>query len=258
MVGMGTVDDLPERQERSDPTGSGVESEVARVLVVDDEPDICKLVSFHLRKAGFSTQVVGTGQQALEMVASFVPAVVVLDLMLPDVPGPEVCRRLRADPANDGLGILMLTARGDEYDRVLGFEVGTDDYVVKPFSPRELVHRVRALVRRSRGRDLLAKSEPRAAMRWRELELDPQRHHVTIAGEKVSLRPLEYRLLELFLSHPDRVLTRAQLLEAAWGITAQVNTRTVDTHVRRLREALGAYADAIETVYGFGYRLGKP
>jgi len=231
-----------------------------RVLVVDDEPDICRLLIFHLNKAGFEAHAVGTGREALAQVAALVPAVLVLDLMLPDLPGPEICRRLRADPVNEGLGILMLTARGDEYDRVLGFEVGTDDYVVKPFSPREVVHRVRALARRSRGRDSLANAVPKqeATLRWRDLALDPQRHHVTIAGEELSLRPLEYRLLELFLTHPEEVLTRAQLLAGAWGITAQINTRTVDTHVRRLREALGSHADAIETVYGFGYRLRRP
>lgn len=256
MRAMATSDELEDGDETSSdsaPDNTGP----TRVLVVDDEPDIRKLLIFHLNKAGFEPHAVGTGREALEGVAELVPAVVVLDLMLPDIPGPEVCRRLRADPANDGLGILMLTARGDEYDRVLGFEVGTDDYVVKPFSPRELVHRVRALVRRSRGRDSLPKPDHRAPLCWRDLTLDPQRHHVTIAGAEVSLRPLEYRLLELFLSHPEEVLTRAQLLAGAWGITAQINTRTVDTHVRRLREALGGHADAIETVYGFGYRLRK-
>lgn len=254
---MATSDELDGRPEPAiDPAPHSAGP--TRILVVDDEPDIRKLLIFHLKKAGFEPHAVGTGREALEGVADLVPAVVVLDLMLPDIPGPEVCRRLRADPANDGLGILMLTARGDEGDRVLGFEVGTDDYVVKPFSPRELVHRVRALARRSRGRDALPRPESKAPLGWRELALDPQRHHVTIAGEELTLRPLEYRLLELFLSHPDEVLTRAQLLAGAWGITAQINTRTVDTHVRRLREALGDHADAIETVYGFGYRLRKP
>jgi two-component system, OmpR family, phosphate regulon response regulator PhoB len=224
------------------------------VLVVDDEPDIRKLVAFHLKRAGFEVHAVGTGAEAIDAVASFRPAVLVLDLMLPDIPGPEVCRRLRASPETQGLGILMLSARGDEYDRVLGFEVGTDDYVVKPFSPRELVHRVRALARRATPATV-SRPEQRAPFCWRELTLDRQRHEVTIDGEPVSLRPLEYRLLELFFHHPDEVLTRAKLLEGAWGITAEVNTRTVDTHVRRLREALGSHCDAIETVYGFGYRL---
>jgi two-component system phosphate regulon response regulator PhoB len=222
-----------------------------RVLVVDDEPDILKLVEVNLARAGFEVRTAATGQDALEEARSWEPHVVVLDLMLPDIPGVEVCRELRKDRA-DQLGILMLTARGDEYDRVLGFEVGTDDYVVKPFSPRELVHRVRALLRRS------GLSARQATLHWRKLELDPQRHVVTWGDDEIALRPLEFRLLRLFLENPEEVLTRKHLLEKGWGITANVNTRTVDTHVRRLREALGDAASAIETVYGVGYRLRRP
>lgn len=222
-----------------------------RVLVVDDEPDILKLVVVNLERAGFDVRSAATGADALATAASWTPHVVVLDLMLPDIPGVEVCRQLRLTSA-DGLAILMLTARADEYDRVLGFEVGTDDYVVKPFSPRELVHRVRALVRRS------GLSVRQATLQWQQLELDPQRHVVTWGVEEIALRPLEFRLLKLFLENPEEVLTRKQLLQQGWGITANVNTRTVDTHVRRLREALGEAAAAIETVYGVGYRLRRP
>ena len=180
----------------------------------------------------------------------------ILDLMLPDISGPEVCRQLRADPSLSAMGVIMLTARGDEYDRVQGFEAGTDDYVVKPFSPRELVYRARALARRT--------ATPRASVSGPALlacggiELDPRSNEVRVRGRQVSLRPLEHRLLKVLLEHPGEVLTRAQLLASAWGVTAQVNTRTVDTHVRRLREALGDGADLIETVYGFGYRLSNP
>jgi len=222
-----------------------------RVLVVDDEPDILKLVVVNLERAGFEVRSAENGETALATANSWQPHVVVLDLMLPDIPGVEVCRQLRKDGA-ENLAILMLTARGDEYDRVLGFEVGTDDYVTKPFSPRELVHRVRALVRRS------GLSTRQAALHWQDLELDPQRHVVTWEGTEIALRPLEFRLLRLFLENPEDVLTRKQLLEKGWGITANVNTRTVDTHVRRLREALGDAAIAIETVYGVGYRLRRP
>ncbi len=226
-------------------------TDTPRVLVVDDEPDLLKLVAINLERAGFDVHAAATGTEALAEAERWMPHVIVLDLMLPDIPGVEVCRQLRSHRRDD-LAILMLTARGDEYDRVLGFEVGTDDYVVKPFSPRELVHRVRALVRRSG----LSTRQP--TLSWQALELDAQRHTATWAGEEIALRPLEFRLLQLFLENPEEVLTRKRLLQQGWGITANVNTRTVDTHVRRLREALGAAADAIETVYGVGYRLRRP
>jgi two-component system phosphate regulon response regulator PhoB len=156
----------------------------------------------------------------------------------------------------DDIGVLMLTARGDEYDRVLGFEVGADDYVVKPFSVRELVLRVKALARRtSERRAARAAADEGRRLSWRGLSIDPLRHRVYADGAEVALRPLEYKLLAIFLERPGAVLPRAQLLEEVWGIRGDVNTRTVDTHVRRLRERLGPYGDAIETVYGFGYRL---
>jgi two-component system, OmpR family, phosphate regulon response regulator PhoB len=234
-------------EAHQDASGAG-----ARVLVVDDEPDIRKMVAFNLERAGFEVRSVESGGHALEAALAWRPHVVVLDLMLPDVPGVEVCRQLRARTELEAMGILMLTARGDEYDRLLGFEVGTDDYVVKPFSPRELVHRVRALARRTSA------PPTRAKLRWRELRIDLQSHRAMWGEEELNLRPLEFRLLCLFLENPDEVLTRSQLLEQVWGISAHVNTRTVDTHVRRLREALGEAADAIETVYGVGYRLRQP
>ncbi len=176
--------------------------------------------------------------------------------MLPDISGTEVCRQLRRDPVLGDSAVLMLTARGDEYDRLLGFEVGADDYVVKPFSPRELVLRVRALARRTgerrAARSTVAGEEKLA---WRGLALDPVRHRVFLDGDELQLRPLEFKLIQLLLEHPGRVFTRAQLLEEVWGITGDPSSRTVDTHVRRLRERLGAYGEAVETVHGFGYRL---
>ena len=230
-----------------------------RVLVVDDEDDIRNLVSFNLTEAGFDVETVETGEGAMTAAGRFPPSVLVLDLMLPDVSGMEVCRRMRADPMLADAAILMLTARGDEYDRVLGFEVGADDYVVKPFSVRELVMRVKGLAVRARERKLArgARDEGKR-LSWKGLEIDPARHRVTIDGAELALRPLEYKLLAIFLEHPGKVYSRTDLLSEVWGISPETNTRTVDTHVRRLRERLAAYSEAIETVHGFGYRLRDP
>jgi two-component system phosphate regulon response regulator PhoB len=163
---------------------------------------------------------------------------------------------LRQDPATAEIGVMMLTARADEYDRIVGFEVGADDYVVKPFSVREVVLRVKALARRSseRLRARLAVDVGRR-LRHEGLEVDPERHRVFVESEEVSLRPLEFRLLALLMEHPGRVFSRAELLAEVWGVTGDLSTRTVDTHVRRLRSRLGPYEDAVETVPGFGYRM---
>ncbi|MBX3190607.1 MAG: response regulator transcription factor [Labilithrix sp.] len=229
------------------------------VLVVDDEEDIRRLVTFNLGDAGFKVEAVENGADALAAATRLRPSVVVLDLMLPDLSGMEVCRRLRADESVADAAVLMLTARGDEYDRVLGFEVGADDYVVKPFSVRELVMRVKGLARRANERRLArgARDEGKR-LSWRGLEIDPARHRVLIDGAELGLRPLEYKLLAIFVEHPGRVFSRTELLQEVWGISPDTNTRTVDTHIRRLRERLGANADAIETVHGFGYRLRDP
>ncbi|CAN5716390.1 response regulator transcription factor [soil metagenome] len=229
------------------------------VLVVDDEEDIRRLVSFNLTDAGFKVEAVENGTDALAAAARLRPSVVVLDLMLPDVSGMEVCRRLRADESVADAAILMLTARGDEYDRVLGFEVGADDYVVKPFSVRELVMRVKGLARRANERRLArGAGDEGKRLTWRGLEIDPTRHRVLIEGAELLLRPLEYKLLAIFVEHPGRVFSRTDLLQEVWGISPETNTRTVDTHIRRLRERLGTYSEAIETVHGFGYRLRDP
>ena len=230
-----------------------------RILLVDDEPDLQRLVLFNLRAAGFEADAVSTGKECLLAARKMDPQVVILDLMLPDMPGTEVCRQLRADAGLGDVAILMLTARGDEYDRVLGFEVGADDYVVKPFSVRELTMRVKGLARRADERRLARSGGSEAKKReWRGLSVDPARHRVYLDGDELSLRPLEFKLLAMLLEHPGRVFSRGELLEEVWGITSEVNTRTVDTHVRRLRERLGSYGEAVETVHGFGYRLRDP
>ena len=228
------------------------------ILLIDDEPDLQRLVVFNLKEAGFEARAVGTGAEGIAAALKTRPSVVILDLMLPDIPGAEVCRRMRLDPSLADVPIMMLTARGDEYDRVLGFEVGADDYVVKPFSVRELVLRVRAVMRRAKERQAARTApvtETAKRLAWRGLEVDLVHHRVFLDGAELGLRPLEFKLIAVLLEAPGRVFTRAQLLEEVWGTTGDLHTRTVDTHVRRLREKLGSYGEAVETVHCVGYRL---
>lgn len=220
------------------------------VLVIEDEVDLATTIEFNLRGEGYQVRVAHTGQGGLDQaLAEPVPDAIILDLMLPDLSGTEVCRRLRADHATQDVGILMVSGRTEEFDRCLGFELGADDYVVKPFSVRELTLRVRALVRRMR------KAAPARVLRWGGVEVDISRHKVSVDGAQVDLRPLEYKLLTLFMTRPGAVFSRQKLLTDVWGLSPEVNTRTVDTHVRRLRDRLGIYGEAVETVHGFGYRL---
>ncbi len=235
--------------------------EPATILVVDDEPDLCRLLQFNLGEAGFVPQVAESGTEGLAAAEKHRPSVVVLDLMLPDLPGTEVCRRLRAHPDLHDVGILMLTARSDDYDRIVGFELGCDDYVVKPFNVREVMLRVRALARRVSDRRAAAAANAGISsgrvVSWRGLKVDIDRHDVTADGEELHLRPVEFRLLTALLENPGTVLSRERLLEEVWGAD-EVSTRTVDTHVKRLRQRLGAYGECIETVVGFGYRVREP
>ena len=235
------------------------EPNAARVLIVDDEPDLRNLLTFNLESAGFAVSAVGNGKDGLSATQETKPDVVILDIMLPDIAGTDVCRQLRASASSDDVAVLMLTARGDEGDRLLGFEVGADDYVVKPFSVREVVMRVKALARRGRERNAAkAAKDDGARMRWRGLEIDRARQRVTADGAEISLRPLEFKLLSMFADHPGRLFSRADLLSEVWGISASTNTRTVDVHVRRLRSRLDTYGDMIETIHGVGYRLRDP
>jgi two-component system phosphate regulon response regulator PhoB len=222
---------------------------MAYVLIVDDEADLAGLVEFNLRAAGLETGVAGSGEVALRMARHRIPDLVLLDLMLPDISGKEVCRRFRADPQLGHVPVVMLTARGDEPDRVSGFEAGADDYVTKPFSVRELVLRVQAVLKRgaSKPGDPMLRSGP--------LELDLDAHRFYVDGGEVELTVLEFKLLRHLMSQPGRVQTRERLLNDVWGITSPQETRTVDTHVMRLREKLGSGRDRVETVRGVGYRL---
>jgi phosphate regulon transcriptional regulator PhoB len=223
------------------------------ILVVEDEPDIADLVKYHLEKAGLPARVVGDGKQALELIVRDQPDLVVLDLMLPGMDGLELCRRLRGSPATRGIPLIMLTAKAEEVDRIVGLEMGADDYIPKPFSPRELVARVKAVLRRT-----AAAPEPsEAPVTAGALRLDPARHEVTRGGQPVLLSAMEFRLLEFFLRHRGRVYTRSQLLDQVWGQDRFVEPRTVDVHIRRLREKVEddpRRPTLIVTVRGLGYK----
>jgi two-component system phosphate regulon response regulator PhoB len=221
------------------------------VLVVEDEPDIRNLIVHHLSREGFRCRAAGSGADALARVRGAPPDLVVLDLMLPGMDGLEVCRRLRAEPATAAVPIIMLTAKADEVDRVVGLEMGADDYVVKPFSPKELVARVRAVLRRARPGEA---SRPLSAG---TVSLDAARHLVTIGGQPVELTPKEFDLLHALLEAAGRVLSREHLLNRVWGYAHadEVESRTVDVHIRRLRAKLGAEERRIATIKGVGYRF---
>jgi two-component system phosphate regulon response regulator PhoB len=226
-----------------------------RVVIVEDERDVARLLEFNLRSAGFEVTTAATGGEGLTAVRSTQPDVVVLDLMLPDQSGYDVCKAIRADAATADTGVLILTAKGEAEDRILGLEVGADDYVVKPFVVREVVLRVTALANRlAERRARPAAGDPGGVLRVGPIELDPVTHDVRISGAPTQLRPLEYKLLHLLVSDPGRVFSREELLEQVWEMRGDINTRTVDVHVRRLRVSLGPAADVIETVHGFGYR----
>jgi two-component system phosphate regulon response regulator PhoB len=221
--------------------------------VVDDERDILSLVDFNLRASGFETMLASTGEQALAHLRRRVPDLVVLDVMLPDMTGTEICRLLKSEVRTRHVPVVMLTAKGAEVDRVVGFELGADDYVTKPFSIRELVLRLKALIRRSGG----PRSE-RPPPEVGPIRVDVEAHRAFVDGAEIQLTPLEFRLLTTLMSRLGRVQSRESLLEDVWEMSSDVETRTVDTHVKRLREKLGSGRDLLETVRGIGYRLIDP
>lgn len=226
-------------------------SENRTIMIVDDEPAIREMVDFALRKAGFDTILAADAREALEGVADNRPDLVLLDWMLPDISGVEIARRLKKDELTSKLPIIMLTARTEENDKIRGLEVGADDYVTKPFSPRELIARIHAVLRRFEPQ----KTEDVLSMGG--LELDPSSHRVQYKGTELKLGPTEYRLLHFFMSHPERVFSRAQLLDRVWGQNVYIEERTVDVHIRRLRKELSQHGcdKMIQTVRGAGYRF---
>jgi len=232
---------------------------VPRVLVVEDEPDIAALIAYQLTREGFRVETTGTGTEALESVNREVPDLVVLDRMLPGVTGDEVLQRLKDEPATSAIPVLVLTAKREQEDRIKGFELGADDYLTKPFSPRELVLRVQAILRRMRETGVTSGGR---ILRAGPIRMDVGAHQVSMDGEELNLTPTEFRLLQALMERRGRTQSRKQLLEKAWdveaGVSDRIQTRTVDMHVRRLRSKLDDLGDWIETIRGFGYRLKVP
>ena len=221
-----------------------------RVLLVEDEPDIAEVMQFNLERAGFIVDVESRGDSALEAIRKRPPDLIVLDLMLPGLDGLELARILKRDPATARLPLVMLTAKGEELDRIVGLELGADDYIAKPFSPREVVLRIKAVLRRRQGVEAEADR-----IEIGRIRLDTAAHRALVRGNEIPLTATEFRLLRVLMERQGRVQTRSRLLTDVWGYAEDVDSRTVDTHVRRLRRKLGAESDRIETVIGVGYRM---
>jgi DNA-binding response OmpR family regulator len=221
-----------------------------KILVVDDEPEAIELVEFNLRQAGFETLAAADGAEALRKARAAMPALIVLDLMLPEMDGLEVCKILRRDPAAAAIPIIMLTAKAAEIDRILGLELGADDYITKPFSPRELVLRVKRIL--ERGRPAASTTEQ---LKFGDLIIDIPRHRVSYKGKPIELTATEFKLLLQLAQRRGRVQSRDQLLRDVWEYSTVIDTRTVDTHIRRLRDKLGRAGRFLDTVRGVGYRF---
>jgi two-component system alkaline phosphatase synthesis response regulator PhoP len=222
----------------------------SRILVVEDDRDIAQLVGRYLEKAGFTVDVQSSGSEAMVAMAQRAPDLLILDLMLPHMDGLEICRAVRANEKLASVPVIMLTAKAEESDRIVGLEIGADDYLSKPFSPNELVARVRALLRRAHRQP-----PPPSQVAYGPIAVDVDRHLVQLNGEEVTLTAKEFLLLQYLLEHRGRVLSRDVLLSDVWGYRYTGGTRTVDVHIRRLREKLPALSDALVTVKQFGYKL---
>jgi len=226
---------------------------MARILVIEDEPDLQKVLEYNLRLAGHEVVAALRAEDGLKLARERKPDLVILDLMLPDLPGTEVCKSMKRDPKTKSIPVLMLTAKGSEIDRVVGFELGADDYVVKPFSVRELVLRIEAIMRRGQSEE----RSTRSSIEFGILRVDLEAHRVWVADREVDLTALEFNLLVTLYDRRNRVQNRTTLLDDVWGIEASITTRTVDTHVKRLREKLGQAGNYVETVRGVGYRFAE-
>jgi len=220
------------------------------ILVVEDDVDILRLITYNLETSGFDVAAAQDGYEALALARRRAPDLIILDLMLPGLDGLEVCKELKRSDSTRRIPVLMLTARGEEVDRIVGLELGADDYVVKPFSPRELILRVRAILKR-----YTAEEAPAAVWRREGLSVDFQAHRVLVDGREITLTATEFRLLGELIRNQGKVQSRDHLLDKVWGYHFEGYARTVDTHVRRLRQKLGSYAELIETLRGVGYRF---
>lgn len=222
----------------------------SKILIVDDEPEAVELIEFNLKQAGFEVVTAADGAEALKKAREVLPSLIVLDLMLPEMDGLEVCKILRREPATATTPILMLTAKAAEIDRVLGLELGADDYLTKPFSPRELVLRIKKILSRGRAAD-----DEMPSLKFGDLLIDVPRHVVSWRGKSVELTATEFKLLTVLAKRRGRVQSRDQLLRDVWEYDSLIDTRTVDTHMRRLREKLGQASKFLDTVRGVGYRF---
>jgi two-component system, OmpR family, phosphate regulon response regulator PhoB len=226
---------------------------MADILIIDDERDIVDAIEYNLKKEGFTTHKSLDGMNGFRLAKEIVPDLIILDLMLPGMSGIELCKAVKKNEKTSRVPIIMLTAKKQEVDKVVGLEVGADDYMVKPFSMKELIARVKAILRRySQSK----KSEATKSMLiFGDIKMDMDQHEVTVKGKPIELSAKEFKLLEFFISNKNKVFSRERLLDDVWGISAEVETRTVDVHVTRLREKLGKSGDSIQTVRGFGYKL---
>ncbi|MBN1493143.1 MAG: response regulator transcription factor [Candidatus Omnitrophica bacterium] len=221
-----------------------------KILIVEDDANIAKLVHYNLEKAGFVCALAGDGRKALSIIAREKLDCIILDIMLPELDGLEVCKEIKGDPLKKNIPILMLTAKGEEVDRIVGLELGADDYIVKPFSPRELVLRVKAVLRRENMQEV-----DESMLQVDNLVIDVSKHSVTVNKREVELTPIEFNLLRLLVQRKGRVQSRDVLLNDVWSIDSYITTRTVDTHVKRLRQKLGKIGPNIKTVRGVGYKF---
>ena len=219
------------------------------ILIVEDEEDIQELLKFNIERAGFNTTVCGTGEQALSLLETSRFDLIILDLMLPDMDGLDILKKIKINPIHSDIAVIILTAKGEELDRILGFELGAEDYVVKPFSIRELILRIKALLKRTHHHPSTKKWQ------YKTLIVDQEKMEVTIDGEEIELTPTEFKLLLELIKGQGKVLSREYLLNSVWGYDFEGYARTVDTHIRRLRSKLGDYAEIIKTIRGVGYKI---
>lgn len=222
------------------------------ILIVEDDKSISKLIKYNLEKEGFRCTVSFDGEEAMDILGKNLVDLIILDIMLPGIDGLEVCRRVKQDKKLSNVPIIMLTAKGEEVDKVVGFELGADDYIVKPFSPRELILRIKAILKRIKSGEI-----EKDLLEYGKLMVDLSKHKVTIDKKEVELTNMEFKLLVILMQRAGRVQTREKLLDDVWDIATEITTRTVDTHIKRLREKLGKTGDFIETVRGVGYRFSE-